>query len=92
MRSVGKGCSGVETPLFEGMLVAGVSEEQGDAEEHVQGLCKYETVRKGFSGVETPLFEGMLAARQFAEEGLADEQVQVDDDVAAAVQENVAED
>nr|GFD34134.1 hypothetical protein [Tanacetum cinerariifolium] len=35
--STGKGCSGVETPLFEGMLVAGVFEEQGDAEEHVQG-------------------------------------------------------
>nr|GEX15552.1 hypothetical protein [Tanacetum cinerariifolium] len=39
MRRVGKGCSGVETPLFEGMLVArelenqGNAEEQGDAEE-----------------------------------------------------------
>nr|GEV51972.1 reverse transcriptase domain-containing protein [Tanacetum cinerariifolium] len=33
MRRVGKGCSGVETPLFEGMLVAGEPEEQGDAEE-----------------------------------------------------------
>nr|GEW42761.1 hypothetical protein [Tanacetum cinerariifolium] len=31
---VGKGCSGVETPLFEGMLVARVPEEQSDAEEH----------------------------------------------------------
>nr|GEW99714.1 transposase, Ptta/En/Spm, transposase, Tnp1/En/Spm-like protein [Tanacetum cinerariifolium] len=37
MRRVGKGCSGVETPLFEGMLVAGEPEEQGDAEEQVQG-------------------------------------------------------
>nr|GFD44598.1 hypothetical protein [Tanacetum cinerariifolium] len=44
-------------------------------------------VGKGFSGVETPLFEGMLAARQ-----LAEEQVQADDAVAAAVQENIAED
>nr|GEW17423.1 hypothetical protein [Tanacetum cinerariifolium] len=35
MRRVGKGFSGAETPLFEGMLV-GVIEEQGDAEEHVQ--------------------------------------------------------
>nr|GFA04403.1 hypothetical protein [Tanacetum cinerariifolium] len=34
---VGKGFLGVETPLFEGMLVAGEPEEQGDAEEHVQG-------------------------------------------------------
>nr|GEW67508.1 uncharacterized mitochondrial protein AtMg00810-like [Tanacetum cinerariifolium] len=33
MRRVGKGCSGVETPLFEGMLVARVPEEQGDVEE-----------------------------------------------------------
>nr|GEY74643.1 putative ribonuclease H-like domain-containing protein [Tanacetum cinerariifolium] len=33
MRRVGKGCSGVETPLFEGMLVARKPEEHGDAEE-----------------------------------------------------------
>nr|GEY13176.1 hypothetical protein [Tanacetum cinerariifolium] len=32
-RRVGKGCSGVETPLFEGMLVAREPEEHGDAEE-----------------------------------------------------------
>nr|GEY32885.1 hypothetical protein [Tanacetum cinerariifolium] len=32
-RRVGKGCLGVETPLFEGMLVAREPEEQGDAEE-----------------------------------------------------------
>nr|GEW86897.1 hypothetical protein [Tanacetum cinerariifolium] len=30
---VGKGCSGVETPLFEGMLVVREPKEQGDAEE-----------------------------------------------------------
>nr|GEW74602.1 hypothetical protein [Tanacetum cinerariifolium] len=36
-KSVGKGCSGVETPLFEGMLVAGEPKEQGNAEEKVQG-------------------------------------------------------
>nr|GEV41641.1 uncharacterized mitochondrial protein AtMg00810-like [Tanacetum cinerariifolium] len=33
MRRVGKGCSGVETPLFEGMLVAREPEEQGDVKE-----------------------------------------------------------
>nr|GEX47074.1 hypothetical protein [Tanacetum cinerariifolium] len=33
MKRVGKGCSGVETPLFEGMLVAREPEEQGDVEE-----------------------------------------------------------
>nr|GEX71593.1 hypothetical protein [Tanacetum cinerariifolium] len=33
MRRVGKGCSGVETSLFEGMLVVKEPEEQGDAEE-----------------------------------------------------------
>nr|GEV36507.1 hypothetical protein [Tanacetum cinerariifolium] len=36
-RRVGKGCSGVKTPLFEGMLVAGEPEEQGDAKEQVHG-------------------------------------------------------
>nr|GEW18054.1 ribonuclease H-like domain-containing protein [Tanacetum cinerariifolium] len=36
MRRVGKGFLEVETPLFEGMLVAGEPEEQGDAEEQVQ--------------------------------------------------------
>nr|GFC39167.1 hypothetical protein [Tanacetum cinerariifolium] len=49
-------------------------------------------VRKGFSRVETPLFEGMLVARQPAKEGLVAEQVQVDDVIAAAVEEDVAED
>nr|GEU89276.1 putative reverse transcriptase domain-containing protein [Tanacetum cinerariifolium] len=38
-------------------------------------------------GVERPLFEGMLADRQPAEEGLVEEQVQVDDVIAAAVEE-----
>nr|GEV82384.1 hypothetical protein [Tanacetum cinerariifolium] len=33
MRRVGKGCSGVKTLLFEGMLVVREPEEQGDAEE-----------------------------------------------------------
>nr|GEZ21861.1 hypothetical protein [Tanacetum cinerariifolium] len=33
MRRVGKGCSGVKTPLFEGILVARELEEQGDEEE-----------------------------------------------------------
>nr|GFA01876.1 hypothetical protein [Tanacetum cinerariifolium] len=36
MRRVGKGFLGVETSLFEGMLVAGEIQEQGDAEEQVQ--------------------------------------------------------
>nr|GFC33622.1 hypothetical protein [Tanacetum cinerariifolium] len=42
--------------------------------------------------VETHLFEGMLVAVQPAEEGLVADQVQVDDVVAAAVEENVTED
>nr|GFB85533.1 hypothetical protein [Tanacetum cinerariifolium] len=37
MRRVGKGFSTVETLLFKGMLVTGEPEEQGDAEEQVQG-------------------------------------------------------
>nr|GEV67957.1 hypothetical protein [Tanacetum cinerariifolium] len=49
-------------------------------------------VGKGFSRVETPLFEIMLVARQPTEEGLVDKQIQVDDVVAAAVEENVAKD
>nr|GEW60532.1 putative ribonuclease H-like domain-containing protein [Tanacetum cinerariifolium] len=36
MRRVEKGFSGVETPLFEGMLVEQVIEEGGDTEEHVE--------------------------------------------------------
>nr|GEX61816.1 hypothetical protein [Tanacetum cinerariifolium] len=35
MKRVGKGCSGVETPLFEGMLVAREPEEQGDVDKQV---------------------------------------------------------
>nr|GFA67830.1 hypothetical protein [Tanacetum cinerariifolium] len=35
MKRVGKGFSGVDTPLFEGMLVAQEIEEEGDADEHV---------------------------------------------------------
>nr|GFB29473.1 hypothetical protein [Tanacetum cinerariifolium] len=38
MRRVGNGFSGVETPLFEGMLVEQVIEEGGDAKEHVQDV------------------------------------------------------
>nr|GEW56370.1 hypothetical protein [Tanacetum cinerariifolium] len=36
MRRVGKGFSGVDTPLFEGMLVAQEIEKKGDADEHVE--------------------------------------------------------
>nr|GEX40322.1 hypothetical protein [Tanacetum cinerariifolium] len=39
MRRVGKGFSGVETPLFEGMLVAGVIEKEDDAKEQVQDVA-----------------------------------------------------
>nr|GEW27244.1 hypothetical protein [Tanacetum cinerariifolium] len=38
MRRVGKGFLGVETPLFEGMIVGQVIKEEGDAEEHVQDV------------------------------------------------------
>nr|GEZ90101.1 hypothetical protein [Tanacetum cinerariifolium] len=36
MRRVGKGFSGVETPLFEGMLIVGEHVKEGNAEEQVQ--------------------------------------------------------
>nr|GEV67958.1 hypothetical protein [Tanacetum cinerariifolium] len=45
-----------------------------------------------FYMVETPLFEIILVARQPTEEGLVDKQIQVDDVVAAVVEENVAKD
>nr|GEV70690.1 ribonuclease H-like domain-containing protein [Tanacetum cinerariifolium] len=38
MRRVGKGFSGVETPLFEGMLVGQEIGERGDEEEHVEDV------------------------------------------------------
>nr|GEY95453.1 hypothetical protein [Tanacetum cinerariifolium] len=38
MRRVGKGFSGVETPLFEGMLVGQEIEEEGAADEHVDDV------------------------------------------------------
>nr|GFA46039.1 hypothetical protein [Tanacetum cinerariifolium] len=38
MKRVGKGFSGVETPLFVGMIVGQVTEEGGDANEHVQDV------------------------------------------------------
>nr|GEV82054.1 retrotransposon protein, putative, Ty1-copia subclass [Tanacetum cinerariifolium] len=38
MRRVDKGLSGVETPLFEGMLVEQVIKEGGDEKEHVQDV------------------------------------------------------
>nr|GEU94996.1 hypothetical protein [Tanacetum cinerariifolium] len=38
MRRVGKGFSGVETPLFEGMIVEQVIEEGGAKEEHVEDV------------------------------------------------------
>nr|GEV36042.1 putative ribonuclease H-like domain-containing protein [Tanacetum cinerariifolium] len=38
MRRVGKGFSGVETPLFEGMLVGQETEEEGDKDEHVEDV------------------------------------------------------
>nr|GEZ34882.1 hypothetical protein [Tanacetum cinerariifolium] len=38
IRRVRKGFSGVETPLFEGMLVGQEIEEEGDADEHVEDV------------------------------------------------------
>nr|GEW97331.1 hypothetical protein [Tanacetum cinerariifolium] len=38
MRRVGKGFSGVETSLFEGMLVGQEIEEEGDTDEHVKDV------------------------------------------------------
>nr|GEV09985.1 retrotransposon protein, putative, Ty1-copia subclass [Tanacetum cinerariifolium] len=47
IRRVGKGFSWVETPLFEGMLVAGVIEEEGAAEEQVPDFVVDDTATQG---------------------------------------------
>nr|GFC05138.1 hypothetical protein [Tanacetum cinerariifolium] len=52
MRSVGKGYSRAETPLCEGMLVAGEIKEQGDAEEQVQ-----DNVDDAAQGADTAILE-----------------------------------
>nr|GEW15856.1 putative ribonuclease H-like domain-containing protein [Tanacetum cinerariifolium] len=41
----GKGFSGVETPLFKGLIVGQVIEEGGDAEEHVQEVTDDDTAQ-----------------------------------------------
>nr|GFB70878.1 hypothetical protein [Tanacetum cinerariifolium] len=63
------------------MLLAGETEEQGDAEEQVHSVDYPEPTRvgKGFLGVETPLFEGMLLAGETEEQGDAEEQVDGDE-------------
>nr|GFC89675.1 hypothetical protein [Tanacetum cinerariifolium] len=38
MRRVGKEFFGIETPLFEGMLVEQEIEEEGDVDEHVEDV------------------------------------------------------
>nr|GEY00121.1 hypothetical protein [Tanacetum cinerariifolium] len=50
MRRVGKGFLRVETPLFEGMLVARVIKEEGDAEEQVQDVVN-DSVAQGADNV-----------------------------------------
>nr|GEU85143.1 hypothetical protein [Tanacetum cinerariifolium] len=63
MRRVGKGFSGVETPLFEGMLAASQLAEEGIAEEQVQAdgaVAVQETVAEdvatqAISSTHTPL-------------------------------------
>nr|GFA72951.1 hypothetical protein [Tanacetum cinerariifolium] len=93
--------SSTKLTFLQGFLLQSMENQVGDLSTHsTRFICLALTqklfanmrrVGKGFSGVETPLFEGMLAARQLAEEGLAEAQVQVDDAVAAAVEENIAE-
>nr|GEU49525.1 hypothetical protein [Tanacetum cinerariifolium] len=58
--STGKGFSGVETPLFEGMLVGQVIEEGGDAEEHVQDVTDDDAAQ----GDDTTAHEEVLTVSQ----------------------------
>nr|GEZ30778.1 putative ribonuclease H-like domain-containing protein [Tanacetum cinerariifolium] len=81
------------------LLQKGVCDEIGITAARLSSYCcqanvfaNMRRVGKGFSGVKTPLFEGMLDVVQPSEEGLVADQVQIDDAVAAAVKENVADD
>nr|GEU65480.1 uncharacterized mitochondrial protein AtMg00810-like [Tanacetum cinerariifolium] len=56
MRRVGKGFSRVETPLFEGMLVAGVIEEEGDANKQVQDVATDTTAQ----GADTAVIRDVI--------------------------------
>nr|GEY58094.1 hypothetical protein [Tanacetum cinerariifolium] len=86
--------SGVETPLFEGMLAVGQPAEEeltniADLSKHTNRyispvltqkvFANMRRVRKGFSGVETPLFETMLVVRDIAKEAEAQVPAQGDD-------------
>nr|GEU69297.1 putative ribonuclease H-like domain-containing protein [Tanacetum cinerariifolium] len=51
MRRVGKGFSGVETPLFEGMLVEQEIDEEGDADEHVEEVNTGDAIEGDASAV-----------------------------------------
>nr|GFA93952.1 hypothetical protein [Tanacetum cinerariifolium] len=67
MRRVGKGFSRVKTPLFEGMLVAGEPEEQGDAEEQedkpeVQEVVEVVTTAKLITEVIAAISGSVTAA------------------------------
>nr|GFB69874.1 hypothetical protein [Tanacetum cinerariifolium] len=44
MKRVGKGFSGVETPLFEGLMVGQEIKEEGDADEHVEEVTAVQEV------------------------------------------------
>nr|GFC82597.1 hypothetical protein [Tanacetum cinerariifolium] len=61
MRRVGKGFSGVETPLFASMMYTSSALTY-------KVFANMRRVGKGFSGVETPLFASMMVQPQAAEE------------------------
>nr|GEV34734.1 uncharacterized mitochondrial protein AtMg00810-like [Tanacetum cinerariifolium] len=58
--STGKGFSGVETPLFEGMLVGQASEEEGDTDEHVEQV----TAGDDAHGDDTAAHKEVLTVKQ----------------------------
>nr|GEW40006.1 hypothetical protein [Tanacetum cinerariifolium] len=79
MRRVGKGFFGLDTPLFEWMLVPQQVDDDvaadvatADETDDVAGDIDLPSSGKGFFGLDTPLFEWMLVPQQ------------VDDDVATA--------
>nr|GFB27095.1 hypothetical protein [Tanacetum cinerariifolium] len=63
MRRVGKGFSGVETPLFEGMLIRQELEEKRDTDEHVKDI----TVGDDANGDDTAAHKEVPTGRMIDE-------------------------
>nr|GEV45709.1 hypothetical protein [Tanacetum cinerariifolium] len=70
-RRVGKGSSGVETPLFEGMLVVGENVEEGHAEEQVQDADTNAAAQGTAADDTAAIGEGSMIDELDKDEGVA---------------------